>query len=50
LICERCQLVHPADFDGLTCRNPGCGGKLIPVEIQFDSIERKDDDEPIIAS
>jgi len=35
LICERCQLIHPADYDGLTCRNPNCGGKLIPVNIDF---------------
>ena len=33
LLCEKCGLVHPQDYDGLTCRNPGCGGKLIPTKI-----------------
>ncbi len=35
LICEKCGLVHPIDYDGLECRQPDCDGKLIPTRIFF---------------
>ncbi len=54
LICTTCQLIHPESYDSLTCRNPGCGGKLIPVEIDFSYVEgnggEPSDDQPEIAS
>lgn len=54
LLCERCQLIHSESYDGLTCRNPDCQGKLIPVEIDFSLVEgnggEPDDDQPEIAS
>ena len=40
LICEKCQLIHPENYDDLTCRNPECGGKLILVDIDFGYTER----------
>jgi len=55
LLCERCGLVHsPETYDGLTCRNPGCGGKLVLVDIFFpedgEQLPLPEDDEPTIAS
>jgi len=35
LICEKCFLIHKSDYDGLTCRNLGCQGKLIPIRILY---------------
>ena len=55
LICEKCQLIHSENFDGSICRNEDCGGKLIPVNIDFTRVEggdhnTPDEDEPQIAS
>ena len=53
LLCEKCGLVHPEDYDGLTCRQPNCGGKLIPVDIDFGYTERNNGnprEPPVIAS
>ena len=55
LICERCELIHPIDYDGLTCRNEGCGGHLIPVNIDFTKVEGDGEspdemEPPIVAS
>jgi len=33
LVCELCGLAHPITYDGLTCKNPKCKGKLIPITV-----------------
>jgi len=53
LICEKCSLIHPLDYDGLTCRQPECDGKLIPTSIFFPTEGEQlplPEDPPIIAS
>ncbi len=51
LICERCGLLHPLSYDGLTCRQPDCKGKLIPTRMLFptegDEIEKNEQQKPI---
>jgi len=32
-ICETCGLPHRPDYDGIYCRNPDCGGRLINIRI-----------------
>ena len=34
LVCQICGLVHnPETYNGFTCKNPNCGGKLISIRI-----------------
>jgi len=46
LICEKCGLIHSIDYDGLTCRNENCGGKLLAVEMDFSYTERGNHNQP----
>ena len=40
LICERCGMLHPADYDGLRCKSDTCQGRLIEIRITQDNHKR----------